>query len=235
MANKEYCYDCGIEITKNNRTVEHVPAKNLYEGFSEKFKMNRITVPACRECNQKYSKIDQEIRDALAVKNADPAKMAELTGKGVRSIFRRKNWKDRLHVDVNGHVEAVEFSYDELKQLHIKNFKALFYRKYGFPLPKDFMIEIIADGDDNMAPAAAVLYDYATIQTQWEVSGSEEVFKFILKDITIDRGKDVIYESKQFEKCEAVVGILVYHDSIAAVVSAGRQEFIESCKPNHLH
>ena len=63
------CYNCGIELNKENLSVEHVPAKNLYDDLDDTFKINRITVPACKRCNGIYSKIDQEIRDVLAIKN----------------------------------------------------------------------------------------------------------------------------------------------------------------------
>jgi hypothetical protein len=76
-------------------TVEHVPAKNLYDGFDNQFNVNRITVPACYDCNQLYSKIDQEIRDSLAVKSDSEEQKKIMTGKGVRSILRRSNWRDR--------------------------------------------------------------------------------------------------------------------------------------------
>lgn len=180
------CYNCGTELTADNSTVEHVPAKNLYEGFSDELKRNRITVPACRTCNNLYSKIDQEIRDAIAIKSDNIEERQALIGKGVRSIMRHSNWKDRTHIDISGNVIAVDFSYANLRELHIKNFKALFYRKYGFPVPGDFIIEIIADGDENLIGTAQFLHDYIRQDKEWEISGHPDIFKFILKDITED-------------------------------------------------
>ena len=224
------CYNCGRELTSDNATVEHVPAKNLYEGFGEDFKKNRITVPACAECNHLYSKIDQEIRDALAVKNDNLKERQELTAKGVRSILRRSNWKDRTHFNSSGRVAAVTFSYADLRQIHIKNFKALFFRKYGIPVPDDFGIEIIADGDDDKIDTAQIIYGYLLDGKEFEYSGHPDVFKFILRDMTPDKEKDAVYESRDFTKLVAVAGLLVYHDDIGAVVVAGKKEFIESCK-----
>lgn len=225
------CYDCGKELTKENLTAEHVPAKNLYHGFSEEKKKNLITVTACFDCNNTYSKIDQELRDLIAVKSDVLGEMEELTGKGVRSILNRSSWKDRVYLDVNGKAKSVSFDYETLKKLHIKNFKALFFRKYGFPLPKEYKIQIGTDGDEAKVKTIQVIHDYVRDGKDWEVSGSEDLFKFILKDITLDNGKG-FYESGDFDKLVAIGGVLVYHDKIVAVVMAAKQEFIDSCNPD---
>lgn len=225
------CYNCGVELNKENKTVEHVPAKNLYDDFDDSFKQNRITVPACNTCNGLYSKIDQEVRDVLAIKNNDVNEKKELTRKGVKSILLRSNWKNRVYTDEQKNVRAVDFSYDDLKQIHIKNFKALFYRKYGFPVPDNFVIEIIADGDDNLIKTAQVLHDYVRTDKNWEVSGHQDVFKFILKDMTPDEAKGIFYESGNWDDIIGVAGLLVYHDDIGAIVLAGKRAYVESCKP----
>jgi hypothetical protein len=224
------CYNCGIALTADNSTVEHVPAKNLYEGFDIEFKVNRITVPACVICNNLYSKIDQEIRDALAVKNDDPQQRKDLTNKGVRSILRRANWTDRTHFNSNGQVIAVNFSYSDLRKIHIKNFKALFFRKYGFPVPGNFEIDIIADGDDSRIETAQLIHDYLCVDREFEFSGHPAIFKFIVKDMTPDKEMDTVYESGDFYKLIIVAALLIYHDNMGAVVVAGKKDYIENCK-----
>ena len=227
------CYNCGRPLTADNATVEHVPAKNLYDGFENQYKVNRITVPACYDCNQMYSKVDQEMRDALAVKSDSEEQKKILTGKGVKSILRRSNWQDRSHFNHEGQVIAVDFSYDDLKKIHIKNFKALFFRKYGFPVPDNFDIVIVADGDDDKkVDLAKVLYDYAKLDKQFEHSGHPDIFKFIIKDLTQGKSTDNLYESGDFNKLIGVTGLLIYHDDIGAIVLAGKKDFIESCNPN---
>jgi hypothetical protein len=228
MAN--ICYDCGKELTKENYTVEHVPAQNLYEGFGDEYKKNRITVPACFDCNQKYSKIDQELRDVLAIKNESTEEKQSLTGKGVRSILRRSNWKDRTHFDNQGRVIAVTFNYDELRMFHIKNFKALFFRKYGFPIPEDFEVGILSEGDEAKKVSAQAIYDYTMINKEFELSGHPDIFKFILKGMAQDKENNNAYESNNFEELSAVTGVLVYHNEITAVIVAGKKDFIASCK-----
>lgn len=224
----DVCYDCGCELNSSNRTKEHVPAQNLYDGFGDEFKNQRITVPACSTCNGKYSKIDHEIRDLVAVKSDNTDELKELTSKGVRSIFRKKSWKERVHTDLNGSAKSVSFDYNQLCELHVKNFKALFYRKYGFPLPKEYKISIGTEGDEldsKKLEAIQSMHDYIRTDKEWEVFGNAEIFKYILKDITFEEGKGY-YESGDFEKLIAVGGVLVYHDQVVAVVIAGKKDFL---------
>ena len=65
------CYNCRKKISKKESTKEHIPAKALFSGYGIEFKENRITVYACEKCNNDYSKIDQEIRNAIGVTNDD--------------------------------------------------------------------------------------------------------------------------------------------------------------------
>ncbi len=227
---QDVCYDCGKELDDSNRTKEHVPAKNLYDGFGHEFKKNRITVPACFECNNRYSKIDQEIRDLLAVKSNNLNEKAELTGKGIRSIFRQKNWKGRVFTDINGNAVSVSFDYNQLCNLHLKNFKALFFKKYGFPLPTDFELAIATEGDEGKIENIEKIHNYIRDGKEWEVSGSADVFKFIIKDITFDPINGY-YESGDINKLDSIGGVIVYHDEIVAVILASKKMFIESCKP----
>jgi len=86
----DYCYNYGKELTEDNSSNEHIPAKNLFNGYPENYKQNRIIMPACIECNHRYSKIDQEIRA-----NAD-LHQQELTRQAVKLILRRNDWKDHV-------------------------------------------------------------------------------------------------------------------------------------------
>ena len=35
---KQICYNCGIELENKDVTREHIPARNLFEGYDEKYK-----------------------------------------------------------------------------------------------------------------------------------------------------------------------------------------------------
>lgn len=228
----EYCYDCGKELNDENSNKEHIPARNLYNGYPENYKQNRITVPACIECNHRYSKIDQEIRDAIGVMNDAEPNQQELTRQALKSILRRKNWKERVDQNEKGQVVSVTFSYDELKQLHIKNFKGLFYKTFGYPVPENYEIEIISDGDEeyeHLLRVAQVMHDYINSFNDWKASGHQDVFMYNIKTMTVN-SEDKIDHNDDLEKALAVVGVLVYHQKLSAVVVAGKKEYLKTIK-----
>ena len=90
------CYNCGQEFDKEKITREHIPAQNTFVGYPDNYKSNRLVVPACFDCNNRYSKIDQEIRDAIGIMNEDNELQNEMTAKAVRSIMRNQNWQKGL-------------------------------------------------------------------------------------------------------------------------------------------
>lgn len=227
----EKCYNCGINLTDENKTREHIPAQNTFVGYSPEYKENRLVVPACHTCNNQYSKIDQEIRDAIGIMNEKNDMQEELTRKSVKSIMRRKNWMDRLHFD-NGKVSAVTFDYNEFKKLHIKNFKGIFYEKFGFPLPNEFEIEIIAEGDEEdqkLMGIAENLYNYVAEGNHWNISGHKDVFQYKIKTLTPDEKGNII-DVDSLDYAIGIVAVLVYHKTISPVIFAAKKEFLEKIK-----
>lgn len=227
------CYNCGIELTKENRTKEHIPAQNTFIGYPPDYKLNHLTVPACFDCNNQYSKIDKEIRDAIGIMNQDDDKQAELTRKAVESIMRDKDWPSRVEFK-DGRVESVSFSYDTFKQLHIKNFKGLFYDKYGIFIPDDYKIEIIAEGDFEdvkLDKIAQLFAGYVADGEDFKVSGHPDIFQYKLKTLTPMYGDDQINDSPNLENALGVVGVLIYHKNIEAVIIAAKKDYLESIRP----
>lgn len=103
------CYNCGIGLDKTTETKEHIPARSLFEGYDEKYKVNRITVSACKECNGKYSPTDEEFRNMMGLisKKTEDKKITE---KSVRSVLRKDKKLERLHFDSLGKVSGITFS-----------------------------------------------------------------------------------------------------------------------------
>ncbi len=230
----EYCYDCGIELTKENSNKEHIPARNLYNGYPEEYKQNRITINACIECNHKYSKIDQEIRDAIGIMNDVDPNQQEVTRQAVKSILRRNNWKERVEQNENGNVVSVSFSYEELRQLHIKNFKGLFYKTFGQPVPDNYEIEIVSDGDEeyeHLIKVAQVMHDYINSFNDWKPSGHKDVFMYDIKTMAVNSEGNIDHDDN-LDNSLAVVGILVYHQKLSAVVVAAKKDYLETIKIN---
>jgi len=223
------CYNCRLTLDTTNYTGEHVPPQNLFDGFPTEYKLNRIVVPACKDCNHLFSKIDNEIRDVLAVKTEDIKSREKLASKGIRSISRNKNWLDRVTFDANGNVRSINFKYKSLLQSHLKNFKGIFYYKYGFPITDEFDIEIIADEKSfEKFRLTRFIFDYLNAFCSFEVSGHEDIFKFKIGDMTLDRS-DNFYVSNNITECSAVVSLLIYHNEVIALAFAGKHNFLHTC------
>lgn len=86
-----FCYNCRIPLLPADNKREHIPAQNLYEGYSPEYKKNRIVVPCCFTCNNRFSKIDQEIRDFIGIGKETMGSDDIITQKAVRSIMRKSN------------------------------------------------------------------------------------------------------------------------------------------------
>jgi hypothetical protein len=224
----QLCYNCGNEFPEENITREHIPAQNLFVGYGNEYKVNRLVVPACFECNNQYSQIDQEIRDAIGVMNNHNDDQIELTRKSIKSIMRQKNWADRLHFS-DGKVLSVNFSYDDLKKLHIKNFKGVFYAKYKRPLPKDFEVEIIAEGDEEnekLMGIGKLFYDYVVQNDEFLISGHEDIFMYNIKTMNPTDSEYVI-DNGDVENSLCVIGVFVYHKNLCSIVIASKKEFLD--------
>ena len=125
-----YCYECGLTIQDGDGDREHIPAQCMYTGYGDDYKKNRIIVPSHKACNHKYSKIDQELRDVIGMITNNQEEKADLTSKSVRSVFRKNNGIDRI--SSNDGSMSIEFNYGQLRDLHIKNFKGIFYKKENY-------------------------------------------------------------------------------------------------------
>ena len=223
------CYNCEKPLNKGNKTREHIPAQNTFVGYPEKYKLNRLTVPCCFKCNQEYSKIDEEIRDAIGIMNENDELQADLTKRAVESIMKQKDWKERVEL-VEGKVISVTFSYDNFRKLHIKNFKGLFYKKYGYPVPNDCEIQIIAEGDfddQKLNNIAQYLTKYLEDGGNLEASGHKDIFEYKLKSLTPTED-GLITDTPTLDDTFGVVGLLIYHKKLNTVIIAAKKDYMES-------
>lgn len=225
------CYNCGIELTTENKTREHIPAKNLFNGYSDEYKLNRIVIPACSACNNQYSQIDQEIRDVIGILNNDNELQKEVTRQAVKSIMRKNNWVDRVG---NGSQEmqniSVSFKYSDLKELHLKNFKGVFFHEYNFPLPQNFNLEIIAEGDEEdprFVEIKKMIQDYL-LHKEWKVSGHIDVFKYRLAmlNLKIESENFDFSETTNIENCDLIICEVYYHNIINPVIFAAENKYL---------
>ena len=95
--------------------------------------------------------IDQEIRDAIGIQYNGDILQKEMSEKAMKSMNDNYTTEEHLRIFIDNNGRKIEFSfkYNDLIQLHIKNFKGLFYNKYGHTLPENFEIRVIAEGDEN--------------------------------------------------------------------------------------
>lgn len=56
------CVYCGKVLCIEDKTKDHVPPRFIFKEISDEIKENRITVPCCFKCNQKYSIIEQRLK-----------------------------------------------------------------------------------------------------------------------------------------------------------------------------
>lgn len=223
------CYNCGIELTKDTNHVEHVPAKNLFATYPEEYKQNLLTVPACYKCNvETYSKIDQEIRDAVGILNDSDELKKDLTAKAVRSIMRKSNWQDRVFIIEEGKSIDISFSYNDMESLHIKNFKGIFYAKYGKPISDEYEIKIIAEGDEDnekLQKVNSFMREYLNFETEWCFVGHQQVFRYKFKAM-IDGNDGMFYDGENIDEAISFGCIMDYHDAIHPLVIAQKKDFI---------
>jgi hypothetical protein len=209
---KKLCYDCGMPIEKSELTKEHIPAQCFFVGYGEEFKVNRITIPAHKVCNQYYSKIDQELRNAIGVMTNNQTDKRELVSKSLKSLFSKKDGIERLSFE-NGTI-AMSFNYGILRELHLKNFKGLFFHKYKIPLPERFTIEIVTVGDQEKFPLEQCDQLFHTVDNlipKWEISGHSEIFKYKL--VVFDSyGNNCEFDNNS--KDQLIFSIMVYNEEL---------------------
>ena len=223
------CYNCGEQLTKETNHVEHIPAKNLFKTYPAEYKKNLLTVPACYDCNiGLYSKIDQEIRDAIGIQNENDDWQNEMTDKAVGSSMRKCSWKEWGFSLDNGKSFEVSFSYNDIEKLHIKNFKGLFYSKYGEPISNEYEIKIIAEGDEENEKLQRVnkyFREFINYDMDWTVLGHPSVFQYKLKAM-IPGENDLFYDGANLEEAIGFVCTMEYHGALKPLVIAQKTEFI---------
>lgn len=227
MKNKNLrCYNCGIQLTKDTKTREHIPAKNTWAGYDEEYKINRIRVDACFTCNNGYANIDSVVRDAMGVISADELQK-ELIEKAARSIIKQGNLKDRIQVSLDGKDVFFDFKYEDLQQIWIKDFKGVFYHNYRFPLPTNYDITAIFEldkTDEELFRMVKYIQNYVVQEdNNWCLSAHEDIFQYKIRAGVHDENGNII-DTTQIDDALIFAGVLIYYKKITAVVFAIRKD-----------
>jgi len=216
------CYNCDEIIKEGQETREHIPAKNLFEGYSEEYKLNRLVVPACNCCNNTFSKLDQEFRDAIGVLNDTDKKQIKITEKATRSLVRGK--KNLIRLNFNKGKITVSFDYYKFRELHIKNFKGIFYNTFGVPIPKSYKIEIVANGDEQFPKLTnmyQVFYDELK-KYPFLVSGHEEIFKYKIVAIYEHNG-NISFSTDSYENSICIICFQIIHNKLYSLTMSAEK------------
>ena len=197
------CYNCGNPLSEDNKTKEHIPAKNLFEGYGGDYKKNRITVPACQECNNAYSHIDEEFRNLIGM-IANNNLNDKISEKAMRGIRRTDKFLSRIRLNKDFSVRGVSFSYNDMVEFIKKNFKGIFYHQYNIPLPKSYKIEVVFD---EKVSIANMIISYLK-NFKWKESGHRDIFLYCMqpiRDITFSGNMEPDIEISENEQCVACI------------------------------
>ncbi len=209
------CYNCGKPISKKDgtETREHIPAQNLFAGYSDEFKMNRIVVPACKVCNGGSSTVDEEFRNMIGI-ISNYGEQQTISANAAKSIITHKKQFYRIRLDSAGSVKSVEFNKKLLLDNHIKVFRGLFYHQYKRPVPSEYKVGASFDPTEFSGSCIRYLEE----NFKWKYSGHADVFDYILQPfrenlVNPDKNDIVPVEKEPF-----YFGLLRYNKSHAALV-----------------
>ncbi|MEX0967632.1 MAG: hypothetical protein WD077_10365 [Bacteroidia bacterium] len=215
------CYNCSKDFIKRELTKEHIPGQNLYIDFDSQHKKNRITVPACFICNNSYSKGDEELRNWLGT-ISELGQSNILTKKSVKSFLRHDPDFTRLVFNDQGKVIGTQYKKGDINSAHIKNFKGLFYKQYGFPLPLDY--KILPYYENDRVELTGSIISYLRTNFPWKYSGSPDIFQYIIQpyvevlpikpfgDLPIDVEKD----------SQIILAVFIYLNRLGVLIMAAK-------------
>jgi len=215
------CYNCGIEITRTNKSKEHIPAQALFEGYSIAHKFNRITVPSCKDCNNNYSIIDEEFKNLIGVINNAPERNT-ITKKAVWAILHFGQKKKRLVFDRTGRVGGVVFDANQIELFHKKNFKGIFYKEYGYPISEDFNI-VVDINENDYSEGILSSIGYLQYHFNWKVSGHKDIFQYIIQPFRQNLSEGIHQDIIPNNTDTHFLALMKYNQSHVAFVGASKR------------
>jgi len=227
MENKK-CYNCGKELENKEVTKEHIPSKNLFEGYDDKYKVNRITVPACFECNNKYSPTDEEFRNMIGF-IARRKENNKITEKSIRSIQRKDSIGQRHSFDNFGKISGVTFNEIPIESFHKKIFKGLFYNKYGKILTNDYEIYVNIDENDWSLTTLGIL-GYLKDLFNFNTSGHLDILKYSIQPFRLGIDNECKVDLDPTENENMFVGYMDFNKEHASLVIVVRKEYLKEIK-----
>ncbi len=211
------CYSCGKEFDNKEMNKEHIPAKALFVGYPDDYKVNRITVPSCIKCNSDYSVDDEEFRNLIGIINSDISRDI-LSEKSAKSMIKIKNQVDRLVINQLGTIEGVEFEESAINNFHTKNFKGVFYKEYGYAIPETYKIVPFTEPTEQ----TKLLLHYLTDNFEWKVSGNRNVFGYIIQPSREVKNKKVDLKPASNDKIIACLDYNLSHTALVVAINTNQ-------------
>lgn len=227
--NEIYCYNCSKKLDKKEVTREHIPAQNLFIGYDVKYKVNRITVPACYTCNNRYSPTDKEFRNLIGI-IAKRKENNEIAKKAFKSITNNSK-SDRFIKNIFGEISGITFNQTPIEEFHKKNFKGLYYYQFSKPLSDDYDLFVNIDEADYSDFTLGVL-GYLKDMFNWKHSGHPDILSYCVQPFRLEITNDTKEDLTLNENEDFVVGCMKYNQEHAALVIAVRKSYLDEIKRN---
>lgn len=229
MKKQQICYNCGNPIDEKELTKEHVPAKNLFEGYDEKYKVNRITVAACLKCNGEYSPTDEDFRNMIGAiaKRKENNAIAEKTK---RSLLRKDPQKQTFSIDNIGKISGITLNEITVEQYHKKNFKALFFDKYGRAIDENEYDIFVNIDENDWSHATLGILGYLKDLFKRFKSGHEDILNYSLQPFRLGVTNPSQDDLQPDENENMFVGFFEYNKEHASLVIAVRKGYLEELK-----
>ena len=229
------CYNCGNDFAKEELTKEHIPPRCFSDVYPVEFKNNRVTVLCCDTCNNEYSKIDNELRDMIAILKDGRDGNTEFLKKGIKSVINRKELGKGYVFDENVRQYKISFDYEPLEKLFDKCHKGMFYEKFGFPIDEMFVSQAsqkMINDKHNTEKNAIFESFHKQRPDSFIISGHQDIFRASI--LAYKRGQNNTFEiTDELEDCFALSSYMVFHDQIDCLVMSVRinGEFYDMIKP----
>ena len=140
------CAYCGKAVTQKDK--EHVFPKCLYPSSKAGSRVQRLTIPSCRDCNNGWADDEAHFRNVLAVAGEPNASRQELWDTTIQRSFEQVDGLRRMNdliatmklVDTDGGLRHKVYPGEDERVLHVirKIIKGLcYYHNVISPIPDD--------------------------------------------------------------------------------------------------
>lgn len=151
-ASEELCYICAELIAQDSRSMEHVVPRGL---FNPEDRQNLITLPAHRECNQRFAKDDERFRLYVTARAPYNDKAKKLwSGPVMRGLHRPRSkgfktsiLRNLMPVDIRsptglylGTADAMLQEPETIHRVVNRITRGLYTRRTGKVLPTDWPV-----------------------------------------------------------------------------------------------